>query len=59
MLNGALRRAGFVYDPRRHRVTCEGRRELVMPYAYLGADDRAGPNYTGQPAVNSYYRQLS
>jgi SAM-dependent methyltransferase len=21
----------------------------------LGADDRAGPNYTGQPAVHSYY----
>ncbi|MCX4097526.1 hypothetical protein [Nocardia sp. alder85J] len=22
---------------------------------YLGADDQAGPGYTGQPAVTSYY----
>jgi len=28
-----------------------------LPYTYLGADDRAGANYTGQPAVHSYYRQ--
>ncbi|MFD0205449.1 MULTISPECIES: hypothetical protein [Saccharothrix] len=26
---------------------------------YLGADDRAGPNYTGQPAVHSYYADAS
>ncbi|MDN3355634.1 hypothetical protein [Actinomadura sp. DC4] len=29
--------------------------EVRFPYRYLGADDRAGPNYTGQPAVASYY----
>jgi hypothetical protein len=32
-----------------------------LPYTYLGADDRtgdrAGANYTGQPAVNSYYHE--
>ena len=28
-----------------------------LPYTYLGADDRAGANYTGQPAVHSNYRQ--
>jgi SAM-dependent methyltransferase len=55
-LAAALRRAGLDYDPRRRRVTCTGPRALVLPYAYLGADDRAGPNYTGQPAVASYYR---
>jgi hypothetical protein len=22
---------------------------------HLGADDRGGPNYTGQPSVTSYY----
>jgi hypothetical protein len=27
-----------------------------FPYFDLGADDRAGPNYTRQPAVDSYYR---
>jgi hypothetical protein len=51
----ALRIAGFDYDPRRHRIRCTGRREVVLPYAYLGADDGAGVNYTGQPAVHSYY----
>jgi len=24
-------------------------------FLYLGADDKAGPNYTGQEVVNSYY----
>jgi hypothetical protein len=31
-------------------------RDLDLPYDYLGADDRAGANYTGQPTVHSYYR---
>ncbi len=26
-----------------------------LPYVYLGADDRAGPDYTGRPAVRSHY----
>lgn len=55
-LTGVLRRAGFTYDPRRRRVTCDGWREESLPYVYLGADDRAGPNYTDQPAVDSYYQ---
>jgi SAM-dependent methyltransferase len=29
----------------------------TLPYTYLGADDRAGPNSTGQPAVNSHYAE--
>jgi hypothetical protein len=55
-LTTVLRRAGFHYDTRRHRIICTGRRPVTLPYTYLGADDRAGPNYTHQPAVNSYYR---
>jgi SAM-dependent methyltransferase len=50
-----LRAAGFRYDSRHRRVSCTGRRDVRLPYSYLGADDRAGPNYTGQPAVHSYY----
>jgi SAM-dependent methyltransferase len=50
-----LRRAGLLFDGRRRLVTCRGRKVVSLPYQYLGADDRAGPNYTGQPAVNSYY----
>ena len=51
-----LRRASFRYDARRRRVLCRGRREVTWPFEYAGADDRAGPNYTGQPGVNSHYR---
>ena len=50
-----FRRAGLEFDGRRRRVACRGRREPELPFRYLGADDRAGPNYTGQPAVDSHY----
>jgi SAM-dependent methyltransferase len=50
-----LRAAGFSYDSRRHRISRTGPGELRLPYRYLGADDHAGANYTGQPAVHSYY----
>ncbi|GAA3943865.1 class I SAM-dependent methyltransferase [Actinomadura viridis] len=54
-LTAELRRQGFDYDPSRRRVSLRGRRDVRLPYRYLGADDRAGPNYTGQPAVDSFY----
>jgi SAM-dependent methyltransferase len=50
-----LRDAGLEYDRRRRLVACQGRKHPEFPFRYLGADDRAGPNYTGQPAVDSYY----
>jgi hypothetical protein len=28
-------------------------------YHYVGADNQAGPNYTGQPAVDSYYEVVA
>jgi SAM-dependent methyltransferase len=55
-LTAQLRASGLSYDPRRHTVACRGARTVALPYTYLGADDRAGANYTGQPAVHSYYR---
>lgn len=51
----ALRRLGLEFHARRHLLTCRGRQDLHFPYRYLGADDTAGPNYTGQPAVHSHY----
>ncbi|GAA3456689.1 MULTISPECIES: class I SAM-dependent methyltransferase [Dactylosporangium] len=51
-----LREAGFSYDGRRRRIGRDDRGDVDLPYEYLGADDRAGPNYTGQDAVHSYYR---
>ncbi len=53
-----LRRSGLEYDRRRRRIVCRGRKVVDLPYRYLGADDRAGPNYTGQPAVDSYYEAV-
>lgn len=47
--------AGFAYDARRRRLRRPRPRVVRLPFAYLGADDRAGPNYTNQPAVHSYY----
>nr|SCN11973.1 ubiquinone biosynthesis methyltransferase UbiE [Kitasatospora aburaviensis] len=55
----ALRAAGFEYRARRHLLVLDGARALRLPFAYLGADPAAGPNYTGQPAVASYYRAAS
>jgi hypothetical protein len=50
-----LRRAGLSYDPRRRIVSCQGPRAVRLPFVYEGANDAAGPNYTGQPAVDSHY----
>ncbi|MDX8047814.1 class I SAM-dependent methyltransferase [Lentzea sp. BCCO 10_0798] len=58
VLTKALRDNGFLYDGRKHLVSFEGRGRPSLPFAYLGADDRAGPNYTGQPAVDSRYEPL-
>jgi SAM-dependent methyltransferase len=56
-LTTALRGAGFHYDARRRRISRTGPARISLPYTYVGADDRAGANYTGQPAVDSYYRE--
>lgn len=50
-----LRREGFAYETRRRIVRCTGPRQAAFDLRYLGADDTAGPNFTGQPAVNSWY----
>jgi ubiquinone/menaquinone biosynthesis C-methylase UbiE len=50
-----LRREGLAYDRRKRLVVCKGTKSVRLRYRYLGADDGAGPNYTGQPAVDSYY----
>ena len=56
-LSRVLRDLGFSYDSRRHRISRRGSLEASFPFRYLGADDRTGPNYTGQPAVTSHYEQ--
>ncbi len=54
-LSKALQSARIEYDAQKKRLRCDGPRELAFPFTYAGADDQAGPNYTGQPAVNSHY----
>lgn len=51
-----LRGHGFTVDNRKHLLVLNGRRNFELPFEYLGACDNAGPNYTKQPAVDSYYR---
>ncbi|WP_258940145.1 class I SAM-dependent methyltransferase [Actinomadura luteofluorescens] len=53
-----LRAQGFDYDSARRRVSRRGHGQVRFPYRYLGADDQAGPNYTGQPAVDSFYEPI-
>lgn len=52
-----LRQTGVDYLPVKRLIRCNGHRELSLPFAYVGADDEAGPNYTKQPVVNSYYER--
>lgn len=56
LLPTALRKAGFNIDTRTRRIVRRGSRtDIALPFTYLGSDDTAGPNYTGQPAVHSHY----
>jgi SAM-dependent methyltransferase len=52
-----MRKGGLEYDGRKKLLRCSSRTSLRFPLQYLGANDQAGPNYTRQPAVDSYYEQ--
>ncbi|GAB0108675.1 class I SAM-dependent methyltransferase [Nocardia sp. JMUB6875] len=54
--SSALRRNGFDYNARTHRLTRTGNTLPHWDFQYVGADAQAGPNYTGQDAVASHYR---
>jgi SAM-dependent methyltransferase len=51
-----FREAGIAYDHYRRVLTCRGGRRVHFGLEYLGADDTAGPNCTGQAAVHSCYQ---
>lgn len=51
-----LQKIGFQYKAKKHLLSVSGQKQFTLRYKYLGADDQAGPNYTGQAAVNSYYK---
>jgi SAM-dependent methyltransferase len=46
---------GFIFDKRKHLLCLREDKIFDSPFIYKGADDKAGPNYTGQPAVDSFY----
>lgn len=50
-----LRGHGFSYETRLRLLRRIGPWNGDLGFRYLGADDDIGPNYTGQPAVDSYY----
>lgn len=53
MVIGRLRSEGWSYD--RRRVLQRVGPAESSTWEFLGADPTAGPNFTGQPAVDSYY----
>ena len=50
-----FKEVGLQYHARRKLLACFGRKSLELPLNYVGANDRYGPNYTGQKTVSSYY----
>ncbi len=50
------KRFGITFDSRHKIVSLSGRTEVATSWAWIGGDDDAGPNYTGQPSVNSWYQ---
>lgn len=50
-----FKNSGVNYSARKKIIEVRGSAQLKYDLIYKGADDKAGPNYTGQEAVNSYY----
>ncbi len=51
-----MRAHGIEFDPRCRLVSIRGHQTIEPAFRYLGADEHAGPNYTGQAAVDSHYQ---
>lgn len=54
-----IRQTGGSYASKSRLLEVAASPLLCFPFAYLGANDHAGPNYTGQPAVDSVYKRIS
>lgn len=54
-LSNYCRQEGLEYHAKNKVLTSVGAKSLNFQLKYLGADDQAGPNYTGQAVVDSYY----
>jgi SAM-dependent methyltransferase len=54
-LKRAFKKNDIQYNGRTKKLYCKGPRDITFGLNYVGADDKSGPNYTGQEAVTSYY----
>lgn len=54
-LKKVFRENDMEYNAKKKVLRCTGPRNICFDLVYKGADDKAGPNYTGQDAVDSYY----
>jgi len=54
-LSDFFKKNDITYNHKKKLIWADGRREIKSRFRYLGADDAAGPNYTGQDVVSSYY----
>ncbi|WP_238430061.1 class I SAM-dependent methyltransferase [Chitinophaga agri] len=54
-LKRAFKKNDIQYNGRTKLLYCKGPRTVTFGLNYVGADDKSGPNYTGQEAVTSYY----
>ncbi len=50
-----FRKNNISYNKRKKIIKIEGNKIINSKFIYIGADDKAGPNYTGQEVVNSFY----
>ena len=57
VLGKTFRRIGIQYDTRTKLVSFSNSAAIKLDYRYLGADDSAGPNFTGHDAVRSIYTE--
>ena len=55
MLRKIFKESGIVYNSRTKMIEITESISLSSKFKYLGADDQVGPNYTGQPVVDSVY----
>lgn len=54
-LKNVFKKNNVQYNSRTRMLTCKGPRQIDFNVNYKGANDKVGPNYTGQDAVCSVY----
>ena len=59
LLGRHFKQVGLHYQRSRRLLSSQGKRHIEFPWDFVGADAQAGPNFTGQAAVDSYYSPLA